>query len=84
MWWRTRVKEDLNIRHSKIETLDYLKQELKEHFLPDNLSWLTRKDLNKLKQYRSLRDYIKEFSSLILGINNISEEDRLFKFMSGL
>jgi hypothetical protein len=37
-----------------------------------------------LKQDRSLRDYIKEFSSLILDIKNIFEEDRSFKFMSGL
>jgi len=31
-----------------------------------------------------LRDYVKEFSSLILDIENMSEEDRLFNFMSGL
>lgn len=81
LWWRTRIKEDINTRRSKIETWDHLKQQLKEQFLPNNLSWLTRKDLNKLKQDWLLRDYIKEFISLILNIKNIFEEDRLFNFM---
>jgi len=30
LWWRTRIKDDLNAGHPKIETWDHLKQELKE------------------------------------------------------
>jgi hypothetical protein len=84
LWWRTRIKEDLNAGRPKIETWDRLKQELKEQFLPNNTSWLAREDLKKLKQDRSLRDYVKEFSSLILDIENMFEENRLFNFMSGI
>jgi hypothetical protein len=84
LWWRTRIKEDLNAGRPRIDTWDRLKQELKEQFLPNNTSWLAREDLKKLKQDRSLRDYVKEFSFLILDIENMSEEDRLFNFMSGL
>jgi hypothetical protein len=39
-------------------------------------------DLKKLKQDRLLREYVKEFSSLILDIENMSEDDRLFNFLS--
>ena len=84
LWWRTRIKDDLNAGRPKIETWDRLKQELKEQFLPNNTSWLARDDLKKLKQDKSVRDYVKEFSSLILDIENMSEEDKLFNFMSGL
>ena len=31
-----------------------------------------------------MRDYVKEFSSLMLDIKNMSEEDKLFNFVSGL
>ena len=84
LWWRTRIKDDLNAGRPKIETWDRLKQELKEQFLPNNTSWLAREDLKKLKQDKSVRDYVKDFSSLILDIENMSEEDKLFNFMSGL
>jgi hypothetical protein len=70
--------------HPKIETWDCLKQELKEQFLTNNTSWLAREDLKKLKQDKLVRDYIKDFSSLILDIENMSEEDKLFNFISGL
>lgn len=45
---------------------------------------MARESLKKLKQTGSIRDYVKEFSSLILDIRNMSEEDKLFNFMSGL
>ena len=37
-----------------------------------------------LKHTDSVRDYVKEFSSLMLNIRNMSEEDKLFNFVSGL
>jgi hypothetical protein len=84
LWWRTRTKDDLSAGRPKIETWERLKKELKEQFLPNNTSWIARDELKRLKQDRSVRDYVKSFSSLILDIENMSEEDRLFNFMSGL
>jgi len=84
LWWRTRSKEDLNAGRPKVETWETLKRELKEQFLPNNTSWIAREDLKKLRQDGSVRDYVKKFSSLILDINNMSEEDRTFNFLSGL
>ena len=37
--------------------------------------------MKKLKQIGSIRDYVKEFSSLILDIKDMSEVDKLFNFM---
>ena len=84
LWWRTRTKDDLSVGRPKIETWDRLKQELKEQFLPNNTSWIAQKELKRLKHERSVHEYVKSFSSLILDIENMSEEDRLFNFMSGL
>ena len=36
------------------------------------------------KEKFSYNDYVKEFSSLILDIKDMSEVDKLFNFMSGL
>jgi hypothetical protein len=52
----------LNARRPTIETWDRLKQELKEQFLPNNMSWLAREDLKKLKQDKLMKDYVKDFS----------------------
>lgn len=38
----------------------------------------------KLKYIGRVRDYVKEFSSLMFNIKNKSNEDKLFNFMSGL
>jgi len=57
---------------------------MKEQFHLNNTSWIIREELKKLKHERSVREYVKSVSSLILDIENISEEYRLFNFMSGL
>ena len=40
--------------------------------------------LKKLKQMGSMRDYVKEFSSFIIDIKDMSEVDKLFNFMPRL
>jgi hypothetical protein len=84
LWWRTRTKDDLSAGCPKIKTWDRLKQELKEQFLPNNTSWIAREELKRLKHERSVHEYVKSFSSLILDIENMSEDNRLFNFISGL
>lgn len=41
-------------------------EELKEQLLSNNTSWLAQENLKKLKQDKLVREYVKEFSSLIL------------------
>ncbi|KAG6478499.1 hypothetical protein ZIOFF_061942 [Zingiber officinale] len=84
LWWRTRMVDDANAGRQKIDTWDRLKKEMKDQFLLDNTSWIARDGLKRLKQSGSVRDYVKEFSSLILDIQNMSEEDKLYNFLYGL
>ena len=81
LWWRTRTSDDAAAGRPKIESWEILKKELKDQFLPTNIAWMARESLKKLK---SVRDYVKEFSSLILDIKDMSEVDKLFNFMFGL
>ncbi|KAL0346356.1 UNVERIFIED_CONTAM: hypothetical protein Scaly_1651600 [Sesamum calycinum] len=84
LWWRTCLSNNASANRDKIETWDVLKKELKGQFWPCNTSWLARESLQKLKHSGTVRDYVKEFSSLMLDIRDISEEDKLFNFLSGL
>ncbi|KAL0307239.1 UNVERIFIED_CONTAM: hypothetical protein Sradi_6141200 [Sesamum radiatum] len=84
LWWRTRLSDDASVNRDKIEMWDVLKKELKDQFLPYNTSWLARESLRKLKHAGTVRDYVKEFSSLMLDVRDMFEEDKLFNFLSGL
>ena len=61
-----------------------MKKELKDQFLPTNTTWVAREALKRLKHTESVRDYVKNISSLMLDIKNMSKEDKLFNFMPGL
>ena len=82
LWWRTRSSDDATAGRPKIKRWEILKKELKDQFLPTNTAWMARGSLKKLKQTGSVRDYEKEFSSLILDIKDMSEVDKLFNLMS--
>ena len=84
LWWRTRTIDDENAGRPKIESWDRLKKELREQFLPSNSSWDARNRLMQLKHVGSVRDYVKDFCSLLLDIRGMSEEDKLYNFLSSL
>ncbi|KAL0452904.1 UNVERIFIED_CONTAM: hypothetical protein Slati_1268500 [Sesamum latifolium] len=72
LWWRTRLSNDASANREKIETWDVLKKELKDQFLPCNTSWLARESLRKLKHSGTVRDYVKDFSLLMLdGVKDL-------------
>ncbi|KAL0287722.1 UNVERIFIED_CONTAM: hypothetical protein Sangu_2680600 [Sesamum angustifolium] len=66
----------------RIEMWEVLKKELKDQFLPCNTSWLARESLRNLKHTGTVRKFVKEFSSLMLDVRDMSEEDRLFNFIA--
>ncbi|XP_047335399.1 uncharacterized protein LOC124938921 [Impatiens glandulifera] len=68
----------------KIDTWEVMKRELKEQFLLGNASWLARESLRRLRHTGSTREYVKSFSSLLLDIRDMSEQDKLFNFLTGL
>ena len=85
LWWWTRSSDDVVAAgRPKIHRWEILKKELKDQFYLTNTVWMARESLKKLKQTGSVRVFVKEFSSLILDIKDMSEVDKLFNFMSGL
>ncbi|KAE8668158.1 hypothetical protein F3Y22_tig00112344pilonHSYRG00099 [Hibiscus syriacus] len=83
LWWR-RKHADIERGACRLDTWDEFKKELKKHFYPENVVCEARKKLRELKQRGIMRDYVKEFTALMLQIPNMSEEDLLFYFIDGL
>ena len=67
-----------------IEMWEDFKRKIKRQFYPKDVAYLDRKNMKRLKHIGSIRDYVKEFSSLMLEIPNITEEESLFNFMDNL
>ncbi len=65
-----------------MDSFDDFKRELKSQFFPVNAEEEARGKLRRLKQTGSIRDYVKEFTTL--EIPDTSDKDALFLFMDGL
>ena len=78
------MEDDADVGKGKIDSWEALKKELKDQFLPTNTAWVVRDSLKKLKQTGTMREYVKTFSSLMLDMKNMLEDDKLFNFMFGL
>ncbi|KAJ9702781.1 hypothetical protein PVL29_004490 [Vitis rotundifolia] len=83
LWWRRRFA-DMEKGICTIETWEDFKREIKRQFYPEDVAYLARKNMRRLKHTSSIRDYVKEFSSLMLEIPNMTEEELLFNFMDNL
>lgn len=82
LWWRTKYEE---IQHGRcvIDSWADLKRELKAQFLPENVEYQARRQLRELKHTGTVREYVKQFSALMLDIKDMAEYDKLFYFMEG-
>ena len=67
-----------------IKTWENFKKEIKRQFYLEDVAYLARKNMRRLKHTGLIRDYAKEFSSLMLEIPNMTKEDLLFNFMDNL
>ncbi|KAK8933505.1 hypothetical protein KSP39_PZI015300 [Platanthera zijinensis] len=83
LWWR-RKQGDIEKGLYRIDTCDEFKRELKRHFYPDNVVYEAKKKLRELKHKGSISEYIKEFTTIMLQIPNMTDEDLLFFFIDGL
>ncbi|KAL4368415.1 hypothetical protein GQ457_05G001620 [Hibiscus cannabinus] len=83
LWWRRR-RNDIEKGTCTISTFDDFKRELKRQFYPENAEDEARARLRRLKQSGSIRDYIKDFTNLVLEIPDLFDKDSLFYFMDGL
>ncbi|KAK8948956.1 hypothetical protein KSP39_PZI005193 [Platanthera zijinensis] len=83
LWWR-RKQGDIEKGLYRIDTWDEFKRELKRHFYPENVIYEAKKKLRELKHKGSIAEYVKEFTTIMLQIPNMSDEDLLFFFVDGL
>ena len=67
-----------------IETWEDFKKEIKRQFYPKDVAYLARKNMRCLKHTGSICNYVKEFSSLMLEIPNMTKEELLFNFRDSL
>ncbi|MCF8701937.1 hypothetical protein L3054_11180 [Corynebacterium sp. MC-10] len=84
LWWRTRDSDDVSAGRPRIDSWSKLRKEMRDQFLPSNTLWIARDKLRNLRHTGSVRDYIKDFSSLMLDIQNMSDEDKLHNFIAGM
>ncbi|GMP84440.1 hypothetical protein CsSME_00037971 [Camellia sinensis var. sinensis] len=83
LWWRRRYA-DMEKGLCKIETWAELKRELKKHFYPVNVEFQAYRKLRKLKHVGTLRDYVKEYSALLLEIPDMADKEAMYGFLDGL
>ena len=83
LWWRRR-QEDIKKGLCTINSFEEFRRELKRQFYPENAEEEARGRLRRLRQEGSVRDYVKEFTNLVLEIPEMSDRDSLFYFMDGL
>ncbi|KAK4407768.1 hypothetical protein Sango_0357800 [Sesamum angolense] len=82
--WLAQNMPDVRANRERIETWEVLKKELKDQFLLCNTSWIARESLQNLKHIGMVHEFVKEFSSLMLDVRDMSKEDKLFNFMASL
>jgi archaellum component FlaC len=82
LWWR-RKHADIEKGACQIDTWEMFKKELKRQFYPENVVYEARKKLRELKHRGTIRDYVKEFTTLMLQIPSMPDDVLLFYFLDG-
>ena len=67
LWWRRKFVE-MERGTCTIDTWADFKRELKKQFYPEDVEYMARKKIKHLKHTGSIRDYVKEFSSLMIQV----------------
>ncbi|GKE72870.1 putative retrotransposon gag domain, aspartic peptidase domain protein, partial [Tanacetum coccineum] len=85
LWEMEQYLEGVNVRGTAtIDTWAEFMADFKKQLYPDNAKNEAKSQLRKLKQSETIREYIKEFTTLVLEILELSDQDSLFYFLDGL
>ncbi|KAJ7949903.1 Gag-asp_proteas domain-containing protein [Quillaja saponaria] len=83
LWWRRR-HGDIGKGTCFINTWEDFKAEIKEQLYPENVEQEARGRLRSLTHKGSVRDYVKEFTEILLEILDLPDKEALFTFTDGL
>ena len=83
LWWRHKHAEREK-GLCVINTWEQFKSELRKQFVPHNANDEVRSKLRRLRQTGSITDYVKEFTTLMLEIPDVSDDQLFFDFKDGL
>ncbi|GJW62307.1 transposon ty3-I gag-pol polyprotein [Tanacetum coccineum] len=83
LWWR-RWYGDIEQGTATINTWAEFVADFKKQFYQENAKNEVKSRLHKLKQSETIREYVKEFTPLVLEISKLSDQDFLFYFLDGL
>ena len=83
LWWRRKFSE-MEKGTCTIDTWADFKREIKKQFYPKDVEYMARKKIKHLKHTECIRDYVKEFSSLMLEAPGMDEKDLVFNLMDNL
>ena len=83
LWWQRRCNET-RPEGATITTWEEFQWEFRQQFYPEYAEDEAQAKLHRLTQRGEVREYVREFSELMLQISNLGERETLFSFMDGL
>ncbi|VFQ66115.1 unnamed protein product [Cuscuta campestris] len=83
VWWRRR-QGDMEKGTCTIDTWAEFRSELKKQFYPSNVEEKAQGKLRRLQHKGSIREYVKEFTEVLLEIPDYPDKEAFFAFMDGL
>lgn len=83
LWWRRRYG-DIEKGTCTINTWAEFVKELKKQFYPENAKNEAMSKLRKLRHSGSIREYIKDFTTLVLEVPDLPDDVSFFYFLDGL
>ena len=83
LWWRRRCNDEKR-GDTAIRTWEMFQTEFRQQFYPEYAEDEARAKLRRLTQQGTIREYVREFSELMLQISDLGEKKEFFSFMDGL
>ncbi|XP_076893884.1 uncharacterized protein LOC143546013 [Bidens hawaiensis] len=83
LWWRCNTKE-IERGTCLMNTWADCVREIKKQFYLENAEEEARLRLRKIRHADFIKDYIEEYTSIILEIPDLTEKYLLFNFLAGL
>uniref|UniRef100_A0A803MP99 Ty3 transposon capsid-like protein domain-containing protein n=1 Tax=Chenopodium quinoa TaxID=63459 RepID=A0A803MP99_CHEQI len=83
LWWRRR-EQDIKSGSCSIRTWDQFKEDFKKQFRPHDAAKVSMMKLRELKHSSTIKEYIKQFTTLVLEVDNLPEAAQLIYSIGGL